>query len=41
MLVTPQQSKSTIPKQTGKEPAQSSKSLIKLCLLGALKEKTY
>ena len=39
MLVTPQQSKSTMPKQKGKEPAQRSKSLIKFCLLGALKEK--
>ena len=39
MLVTPQQSKSTMPKQKGEEPAQRSKSLIKLCLLGALKRK--
>ena len=30
-----------MPKQNGEEPAQRSKSPIKLCLLGALKEGTY
>ena len=28
-----------MPKQNGEEPAQRSKSVIKLCLLGALKRK--
>ena len=41
LCLTPQQSKSTMPKQNGEEPAQRSKSPIKLCLLGALKEGTY
>ena len=40
LCLTPQQSKSTMPKQYGEEPAQRSESLIKLCLLIKKKEPT-
>ena len=39
LFLTPQQSKSTMPKRNGEEPAQRLKSLIPLCLQCTLKRK--